>query len=101
MNLQMNEKCNRLIGGSPASAVRADVAQAAQLCVNWCRAQGLEVLGIQKAPNKPRIFIKNSPLCASLDGAVHRFERIGNIERRYWFAIRFDCEVRWNEGEAK
>lgn len=75
---------------------RADVALAAQQCVNWCRAQGFEVTGVQRGAHRHRVYIKASPLCNKLDGAVHRFERSNGIERRYWFAIRFDCEVRWD-----
>lgn len=85
----------------PASpAERLSLAQRARQCTNWLKANGLEVIGIQKGLDKPRVFIKNSPLCEKLEGAVHRFERLGNVERRYWFAIRFGCEVRWNDEEV-
>ncbi|MDD2721637.1 MAG: hypothetical protein PHH47_10060 [Gallionella sp.] len=78
-------------------AQRADVALAAQACVNWCRVQGFIVTGVQRGLSHPRVYIKASPLCRALEGAVHRFERVGNVERRYWFTLRLGCEVRWND----
>jgi len=85
----------------PTVTERAVVAQITKPCVDWCRSQGFDVTGVQKGQSHPRVFIKNSPLCEKLDGAVHRFERLGNVERRYWFAIRFGCEVRWNDEEVR
>lgn len=75
---------------------RLQLAHRAKQCVDWLFVSGFEVLQVQKGLDKPRVFIRNSPLCKQLDGAVHRFERSNGIERRYWFAIRFDCEIRWD-----
>lgn len=83
---------------TPGPAERVEVAKATEPCVRWLKVQGLDVLYVQKGLDKPRVFIRNSPLCDKLDGAVHRFERSGGVEKRYWFAIRFGCEVRWNDG---
>lgn len=102
MNPQTNVKRDTCrIVGAPTFVERAEVARAAQACVNWCHAQGFEVTGVQRGLSHPRVYIKASPLCDQLDGAVHRFERVANIERRYWFAIRFGCEVRWNDAEVQ
>ena len=79
-------------------AERIAVARQASQCVRWLIIQGFEVLYIQKGVSLPRVFIRNSPLCKSLDGAVHMFERGLSGEHRYYFAIRFDCEVRWQDG---
>lgn len=80
---------------TPSPAERVTVAKATDSCVRWLKVQGFEVLYMQKGLRLPRVIIRPSPLCDSLDGAVHRYERGMYGERRYWFAIRFDCEVRW------
>ena len=78
-------------------AERAEVARQADQCVKWLTVQGFEVLYIQKGLSHPRVHIRNSPLCKSLDGAVHMYQRGASGEQRYWFAIRFGCEVRWSD----
>lgn len=78
-----------------AAAARADY------CVRWLKSQGFEVLYVQKGPRNPRVIIRTSPLCEKLEGAVRMYERLhGKPEKRYWVAIRFDCEVRWTDGGA-
>lgn len=81
-------------------ADRLALAQVAKQCVDWLFISGFEVLQVTKGLDKPRVFIRNSPLCKTLDGAVHRFERCNGVERRYWFAIHHNCEVRWNDAEV-
>lgn len=72
---------------------RFQVASQADQCVHWLKSQGFEVLAITHGP---RILIRNTPLCAMLDGAVQGFSRGPNgVEQRYQAAIRFGCEVRW------
>lgn len=98
MNLQTTARHTaRSIGMSNFTAERAEVAREAQACVNWLRVNGFEVTGVQRGLSRPRVYIKVSPLCEQLEGAVHRFERLNNIERRYWFTLRLGCEVRWND----
>ena len=84
-------------------AQRADalrIALETDHCVKWLKAQGFEVLTVQKGKRNPRITIRTSPLCEQLEGAVRMYERSAQGERRYWVAIRFDCEVRWTESEV-
>ena len=83
-----------------SAASRFTLAQRTKQCIGWLEANEFEVLGSQKGLDKPRVFIKNSPLCDKLEGAVHRFERCAGVECRYWFAIRHNCEVRWNDAEV-
>ena len=66
-------------------------------CAQWLHSQGFKLISAQSGTRNPRILIEPSSLCASLDGAVRRFERVGRVEKRYWVAIRFGCEVRWVE----
>jgi hypothetical protein len=69
-------------------------------CIRWLKYNGFIVKGIQKGIRRHRIFIENSDLCKTLEGAIYRYERLLKIERRYLFVLRFDCEVRWNvDGE--
>lgn len=86
---------------TPSPAERVTVAKETDSCVRWLKVQGFEVLYVQKGLHLPRVIIRTSPLCNSLEGAVHRYERGLYGERRYWFAIRFDCEVRWVAEEVK
>lgn len=87
----------------PTRPAALQIAHAADRCVKWLRAQGFEVLAVQAAHlyRNPRITVRACPLCERLEGAVHRYDRTthngAKIERRYWVAIRFGCEVRWEE----
>jgi hypothetical protein len=81
-------------------ADRTKAADKAKQCIGWLRAQGFEVLCAILTTRNPRIIIKHSPLCEKLEGAVRRFERNRLSECHYWVAIRFECEVRWQEGGA-
>lgn len=99
-NLQ-RQSVDKSHAGCASKIVRLNTALRADPCKKWLKSQGFEVLHVTPGLDKPRVFIKNSPLCAKLEGAVHRFERSAGVERRYWFAIRHNCEVRWNDGEAQ
>lgn len=81
-------------------ADRLALAQLAKQCIDWLFISGFEVLQVTKGLDKPRVFIRNSPLCKTLDGAIHRYERSLQGESRYYFAIRHNCEVRWNDAEV-
>jgi hypothetical protein len=99
-NLQRKESMNpHAFCGSQVE--RIEVARQADQCVKWLIIQGFEVLYMQKGLSCPRVIIRNSPLCKSLDGAVHMYQRGLQGERRYYFAIRFDCEVRWADEVRK
>lgn len=87
-------------GTGPSAAERLALAQQASQCVDWLFISGFEVLQVTKGLDKPRVFIRNSPLCKKLNGVIHRYERSKQSESRYWFTIRFDCEVRWVADEA-
>lgn len=93
------QKVDKSFAGCVSQAVRLNTALRADYCKKWLKSQGYEVLYVLPGMDKPRVFIKNSPLCDKLDGAVHRFERCAGVEHRYWFAIRHDCEVRWNDAQ--
>lgn len=94
MNLQLDQKSklNPMLAGSS----RQD-AFVAERCVTWLKVQGFEVLRVESGRRTPRITIRTSPLCEQLEGAVRMYERTKDGARRYWFAIRLDCEVRWTE----
>ena len=80
-----------------ASHEDIEATKQAYPCIKWLIANNFEVKYTKKGTNRPRVFIRTSPLCQELNGAVHRFERINGEEKRYWFAIRLDCEVRWDD----
>jgi len=87
-----------------AAARRLRIAEQADYCVKWLKAQGLEVIGVEKGPRTPpRITIRTSPPCDRIDGAVACYSRALNpsrsvqAEQRYKTAMRFGCEVRWDD----
>lgn len=87
-----------------AAARRLWIAEQADHCVKWLKAQGLEVLHVEKGQRTPpRIIIRHSPLCDRFEGAVECYSRALNpartvqAELRYKMVMRFDCEVRWDE----
>lgn len=71
---------------------RRRIAEEADFCVNWLRAQGLEVLAVSDGP---RITIRCSPLCEQFEGAVNGYSRGQNGVERYKEVIRMDCAIRW------
>lgn len=98
-----------------AAEQRRALAFRADYCVKWLKVQGFDVLRVEKGAVGPRIIIRTSPLCKQLDGTVSAYSRVccantgaarrtvadksDKTEQRYSFAFRFDCEVRWMEGE--
>lgn len=98
----IQRQVNKLVTFPPyfKEADRSEAAEQVEKCVKWLHLQGFEVLAVLVGTRNPRISVRTSPLCAQLDGAVRRFERAAQGERRYWVALRFDCEVRWAEGGA-
>lgn len=86
-----------------AAARRLWIAEQADHCAKWLKAQGLEVLHIEKGPRTPpRITVRSSPRCDRFDGAEECYSRATNHERtvqdeqRYKMVMRFGCEVRWD-----
>lgn len=75
--------------------LRRRIAQQVYQCSRWLRVQGFEILRVAGGVIQPRIVIKHSQLCASLEGAVDAYERNPHGERRYRYAVRFDCMVEW------
>lgn len=76
---------------------RQRIAEQADICAKWCKAQGLEVLRVEKGlRTPPRVFIRSVPLCDRIEGAVSSYERGWGGEIRYRFAFRFGCEIRWD-----
>lgn len=97
----LQRQVNKLVTFPPylKDAGRSEAAEQVEKCVKWLHLQGFEVLGAQVGTRNPRITVRASPLCDQLDGAVRRFERTAQGERRYRVALRLDCEVRWADAE--
>jgi len=90
-----------------AAARRLWIAEQADFCAKWLKAQGLEVLHVEKGQRTPpRITIRHSPLCDRFEGAVACYSRALNPSRTvqaellYKTVARFGCEVRWEDGGA-
>lgn len=76
---------------------RHALAAEADQCVRWLKAQGYNVIRVEQGAVGPRILIHASPLCKQLEGAVSAYLKGIEGARRYSFAWRHDCEVRWYE----
>lgn len=91
-----------------AAARRLWIAEQADHCVKWLKAQGLEVLSVEKGTRTPpRIIVRTSPLCDRFEGAVACYSRATNhartvqAEQRYKTVMRLGCEVRWALTESE
>lgn len=80
-------------------AQRFLLAEQADSCVRWLKAQGFSVLSVEKGKVGTRINIRPSPLCKQFEGVASAYERTVHGEQRYSFVWRFGFEVRW-EGEV-
>lgn len=76
---------------------RSRIADQADHCVKWLKSQGFDVLSVSDGP---RITIRPSPLCKSLQGAVESYSSSAQGEQRYKTVTLFDCEVRWAVEES-
>lgn len=74
---------------------RSELAHKAHQCARWLRINGFEVIAVLGGVRQPRIQVGTSPLCDLLDGAADAYERTLRGERRYRYAVRFDCMVEW------
>lgn len=81
-------------------AQRLDIATKTMACLRWLRSLGLEEIKVEEGRYMPRIYIRASGAALLLDGAVLAYEHIGCHERRYYYVIRDDCEIRWAAGEG-
>lgn len=97
MKFQIIEPAPRRIH---SAELRRQIAAKAYQCARWLRANGFEVLAVMGGLRQPRVVIKPSPLCDRLDGVVAAYERGPYGERRYRYAVRFDCMVEWEGGAA-
>lgn len=71
---------------------RRRIAEQADFCVRWLKAQGFDVLAVSDGP---RILVRYSHLCDQLEGAVEGYSRGPKGSERYKCVIRHECEVRW------
>ena len=85
----------------PDAQRRLEIAAQADFCVKWLKAQGFEVLFVDKGTRTPpRITVRSSSLCGQLEGAVRAYERTARRERHYMMAQRHGCEVCWTAPEV-
>lgn len=87
MHCELNDVPNTVSG-----AWRFLIAEKADQCVGWLKAQGFDVLMVEAGP---RITVRTSPLCDQLEGAVRGFSRGLHGEQYYKMAHRLGCTVCW------
>jgi len=84
----------------PDAQRRLEIAAQADFCAQWLKAQGFEVIYVDKGTRTPpRITVRPGPLCAKLEGAVRAYQRTLRRERHYMMALRHGCEVCWTAPE--
>lgn len=86
----------------PNQGERFLLAEKADPCVSWLKAQGLEVISIDKSKvDDAVITIKYCDLCKLFEGVVSEYQRIlrdnRQIELRFSYVRRMRCMVRWEE----
>jgi hypothetical protein len=86
----------------PSQGERFLLAEQAESCVRWLKAQGLEVVGIEKSKvDNAIITIKTCELCLRFEGVTSEYQRIKRdneqIELRFKFVRRMGCMVRWED----
>ena len=74
---------------------RRQIAEAADFCVQWIKAQGLKVAHIEGTVEKPCIVVKYRPACDRFDEIIHAYERGERGEQRYAYVTRFGCIIKW------
>ncbi len=92
MTFEIIEQAPRKVSNA---ALRRQIAEKAYQCARWLRINGFEVLAVLGGVRQPRVVIRPSTLCYQLEGAVDAFERSPRGERRYRYAVRFDCMIEW------
>jgi hypothetical protein len=92
MTFEIIEPTQKKMSGA---VYRRQIAQQAHQCARWLRVNGFEVMAVLGGLRQPRVVIKSSPLCNTLDGVVQAYERTSKGERRYRYAVRFDCMIEW------
>jgi|CXWL01.1.fsa_nt_gi hypothetical protein len=69
-------------------------------CVKWLKSQGFKLREVSVDARRARIDIEHSSLCDKLEGAVYMTERaVNHPTKRYWLAIRFECQICWSAQE--
>ena len=86
----------------PSQGERFLLAEKADPCVCWLKAQGLQVLSIDKSKVDDAIItIEASELCKLFEGVVSEYQRMlrdnRQIEQRFSYVRRMGCMVRWEE----
>lgn len=86
----------------PSQGERFLLAEKADQCVGWLKAQGLEVLSIDKGKIDDAIItIKACELCKLFEGVVSEYQRIlrdnRQTELRFSYVRRMGCMVRWED----
>jgi hypothetical protein len=90
----------------PKQARRFLIAEQADPCVGWLKANGFEVLNLEKGKvDDVIITIKRCALCDEFEGIVSEYQRIlrdnVQVELRFSYVRRMKCMVRWEDEVAQ
>lgn len=76
---------------------RLQIAQVADHCAKWLKANGIKVLRVEGDIAQPCIIVKYSPACDLFEDIVRGYERSDRGAQYCAWVFRFGCQIKWNE----
>lgn len=77
------------------AAQRLQLAQVADYCAKWLKANGIKVVRVEGEIEQPCLVVKHNALCERFEGIIQAYERSQRGERRYAWVYRFGCQIKW------
>lgn len=74
---------------------RLQLAQVADCCAKWLKANGIMTLRVEGATEQPRIIVKYNSNCDLFDDIVRGYERSDRGAHYCAWVFRFGCQIKW------
>lgn len=76
---------------------RLQIAQVADYCAKWLKANRIRVLHVNGDTAQPRLIVKYSPPCDLFDDIVRGYERSDRGAHYCAWVYRYGCQIKWIE----